>query len=88
MFDLLKKVTHTLHNLEIDYMLSGSVAIGFYTIQRTTRDIDIVIDLQEKYIPAIQQAFENEFYCYEPSIKDAFDNQSMFNMIDNETVLR
>ena len=52
---LLIGMCQNLESQDIDYMLSGSLAMGFYTIPRLTRDIDIVIQLQqkdvEKFIP-------------------------------------
>ena len=41
--DILKLVASRLNDAEIDYMLSGSVALTFYGKPRMTRDIDIVI---------------------------------------------
>jgi hypothetical protein len=43
--DILKLVTSRLNDAEIDYMLSGSVALTFYGKPRMTRDIDIVVNI-------------------------------------------
>lgn len=48
--DLLHRISQILEENGIPYMLSGSVALGLYTVARTTRDIDIVIDLKESDI--------------------------------------
>jgi hypothetical protein len=40
MLQLLEKICQILESLGIPYMLSGSVAMNFYTDPRTTRDID------------------------------------------------
>ncbi len=41
MLQLLEKICQILEMLQIPYMLSGSVAMNFYTDPRTNRDIDI-----------------------------------------------
>jgi hypothetical protein len=46
MVELFLTLCQALEDKEIDYMLSGSLAMSFYTIPRFTRDIDIVIHLQ------------------------------------------
>ena len=46
--DLLKIVTERLESAGISYMITGSVAANFYTIPRMTRDIDIIVELEQK----------------------------------------
>lgn len=85
MTELLKNIIHKLENLEIPYMLSGSLALNAYTTPRMTRDIDIVIHLQTKDISNFVQAFEQDFYCYRPGIEEEVQRKGMFNLIDNQT---
>lgn len=56
-----------------------------YTTPRMTRDIDIVIHLQNQDISKFVKAFEQDFYCYEPSIVEEVQRKGMFNLIDNQT---
>lgn len=81
-FKLLKKVATALESQQIEYMISGSVAMGFYTVARTTRDIDVVVELYEKNVDAFLSEFEN-FYHYKPSIIEEIHRQGMFNLIDH-----
>ncbi len=69
-------------------MLSGSLAMGFYTIQRTTKDIDLVIELNRGDVEKLVEAFQDSFYCYAPSIEEAIRYNSMFNFIDNDTGIK
>jgi hypothetical protein len=85
MLDFLEKVTEKIEYIELPYMLSGSLAMGFYAIQRTTRDIDLVVEMEEKHIEAIVKLFEEGYYCYQPALRDAFITNGMFNIIDNST---
>lgn len=41
MIDLLNTVIQILEKLQIQYMLSGSLAFNLYAIPRATRDIDM-----------------------------------------------
>jgi len=54
-FDLLKRITGIFKSLNIPYMLSGSMAMNFYSVTRATRDIDIVVHIQEKNIENLYQ---------------------------------
>ncbi len=44
--DLLRIVTSRLDEADIPYVLSGSLALGYYAQPRMTRDIDIVRELR------------------------------------------
>ena len=44
--ELLKKICKLLESQNIEYMLSGSLALNTYTIPRMTRDIDIIVHLK------------------------------------------
>jgi len=85
MINLLKQVITNLEGLELPYMLSGSIALNAYTTPRMTRDIDIVIHLQNQDISKFVETFEKDFYCYEPSIREEVKGKGMFNLIDNQT---
>ena len=43
-FSILKLVTERLDALGIAYMLTGSIAAGYYAQPRMTRDIDLVVE--------------------------------------------
>jgi len=52
-------------------MLSGSIALGIYTVPRMTRDIDFVIHLEAKNLDLFVDSFKKGFYCDWDGIKDA-----------------
>ncbi len=83
--NLLKSVTQTLEQQNIPYMLSGSLALALYSIPRATRDIDIVVELQEKHVPDFIEAIKEKFYFHEPTIKEEIKRQGMFNIIHFES---
>ena len=86
--DILKLVASRLNHAEIDYMLSGSAALAFYAKPRMTRDIDIVIVIPLKAVDRFVKLFEVDFYIDKDMVEDAVRNQSMFNIIHLETVIK
>ncbi len=63
--DLLKTVCTELEQKDIEYMLSGSLAMNVYTVPRMTRDIDIVINIKVSDIEKFKEIFKEGFYIYE-----------------------
>jgi hypothetical protein len=85
MLNLLKKVTVALEKENIEYMVSGSMALVTYTIPRMTRDIDIVVELKMADVDKFMAIFEHGYYAHRPAIEDAIRRQEMFNIIDFES---
>jgi hypothetical protein len=79
--DLLNTITQTLENLEVPYMLTGSLALNLYALPRSTHVIDIVVELQEKHIPHFKESIKNDFYFNELTIKNEIKKSGMFNII-------
>ncbi len=70
---------------EIPYMLSGSMAMGVYTVPRSTQDFDFIVRLDNKHVPKVLKQYSKGYYCNEDSINDAIKRKSMFNIIEHET---
>ena len=86
MEELLQFIFGELDNRGINYMLSGSVALNSYTVPRFTRDIDIVIELQETNFDSFADIFTNRAcYFHRESTQEAVFRQGMFNIIDWES---
>jgi len=60
--EVLKIVTQRLKEGDIDYMVSGSIAANYYTVPRMTRDIDIVVELEQADIDRFVSLFRRDFY--------------------------
>lgn len=67
-------------------MISGSVAMNYYTVPRMTRDIDIVIEIDN--IGRFFNTFKKEYYIDKEMIEDAIKNQYMFNIIHLKEVMK
>src|SRR5882757_946554 len=86
MLSFFQKITDVLDQYQIPYMLSGSIALGIYTVPRMTRDIDFVIHLEANNLDLFVDSFKEGFYCDRDSIKDAMVGPvKMFNIIDHES---
>ena len=85
MIDFLRGVTKQLEMLNIDYMISGSIALNIYTTPRMTRDVDVVVNLQEKDIDLFLEVFKNDFYHHKSSIIEEVRRKGMFNLIEMNT---
>ncbi len=88
MLDLLKKVCEVLETQNINYMLSGSLALNIYSLPRMTRDIDLVVRMKKEDVEAFVKAFEQDFYCYQPSIEEEISKKGMFNLIEFQTSIK
>ena len=86
--EVLKIVTGRLNKAEIPYMISGSIAANYYTIPRMTRDIDIVIELEENAIDKFVALFEDDFYINRGMIANKVSRRGMFNLIHNRYVIK
>ncbi len=86
--EVLKIVAERLEKAGISYMISGSVAANYYTIPRMTRDIDVVIELEQGDVEAFVGLFESDFYLSREVIKNEVSRRGMFNLIHNRHVIK
>ncbi|MFN0277314.1 MAG: DUF6036 family nucleotidyltransferase [Pyrinomonadaceae bacterium] len=84
MIETLRDFVKIADNLRIKYMVTGSFAMSAFGEIRTTRDVDIVVQLSEKHILPLTKAFDQPYYINESSIRRALDNRSMFNIVNSE----
>jgi hypothetical protein len=82
--DLVKRVCNSLDEKQINYMISGSIALNIFVIPRMTRDIDIVIELSESQIIEFATLFPQSYFDID-TIKSETRRQGMFNVIDHLT---
>lgn len=68
----------------ISYMVSGSIAMNVYSIPRMTRDIDIVIEIDNNRIDHFLSLFPDSYYNYY-AVKEEIKKRGFFKIIDNLT---
>ncbi|MEM1082684.1 MAG: hypothetical protein AAGI48_01060 [Verrucomicrobiota bacterium] len=81
--------TRKLEDLELRYMVSGSVAAIFYGEPRLTNDVDIILMLAARDARRIADSFPNEeFYCPPADVialELSREQRGHFNLIHHET---
>jgi Nucleotidyltransferase of unknown function (DUF6036) len=79
-----EKIVDVLDQHNIPYMLSGSIAMGLYTVPRMTRDIDFVIHLEPKNLDLFVNSFKDGYYCDKDVVRESIETPiKMFNIIDH-----
>jgi hypothetical protein len=81
--ELLAKVTATLSDAGIRYMITGSVASSLQGEPRSSHDIDLVVALNEEHAAVMLRAFPPpEYYLSERAMMSAIATRKMFNLLD------
>jgi len=86
--DVLKDVVVRLEKAGYNYMLTGSMAMNYYAEPRMTRDIDLVIALSTFDTQDLLALFDNDYYISDTAVKEAIQDQTMFNLVHLESVVK
>ena len=81
LLDVLRIVTSRLDLAGVPYMVSGSLALGYYAQPRMTRDIDVVVELDHDGIHKLVAAFASDFYFDEDAIRRAVSTRRLVNLV-------
>lgn len=87
-FDVLQDVSKKLAGLGIPYMLTGSLAMNYYSQPRMTRDIDIVIEAQPEDVNNLVSIFEPDYYVDGKAVARAIAHKRAFNIIHHEAFIK
>lgn len=74
-------VARKLHEAEARWMLTGSTAALVYGHQRTTVDIDVVIDMDTVDADALVEAFQPEFFLDRQMVVESARTGTLFNAL-------
>lgn len=77
-----------IEELDIAYMLTGSMAMMRYTVYRQTADIDIILELSFKDKDGFIKALANDYYIPVGSLSRAVEMNRMFNVVHLETAFK
>jgi len=85
--DVFEFVVRTLEELDIPYMVCGSVAAMAYGEPRLTKDMDIVLALLPDKIAGFHRRFSGAgFYCPPVEVmQEEFRRRGQFNLLHEET---
>jgi hypothetical protein len=79
--DALTQIARKLDSIDAAYMLTGSVAALFYGRERTTVDIDIVVDMQTTTPDILAQVLEPEHFLDVEMVRECLKINYMFNAL-------
>ena len=84
--DFLERIVIKLKDFGIPYMVSGSLGSSLHGEPRATNDIDLVIaPTSAKQVKTFTQSLNKDYYVSSEAAEEAFNNHSMFNVIDYQT---
>lgn len=86
--DIARDVSRKLDDEGIHYMLTGSFAMNYYAMPRLTRDIDLVIELEDKDAKRFVALFEDDYYVSRDAVLRAISTESVFNLIHNQSAIK
>lgn len=86
--DVLRDIASKFESVGLAYMLTGSLAMNYYTQPRMTRDIDVVVALEARDSDTITRLFAANYYVAREAVSDAIARQSVFNLIHQESVIK
>ena len=83
--ELLSRVTHSLDEQGIDYMVTGSFVSSIQGEPRSTHVIDLVVALTQTDADRFSEMFPDpEFYFSPHAVREAIERRRMFNLVDME----
>jgi hypothetical protein len=88
LLDVLRTVTMRLDRAGVPYMVSGSIALGYYAQPRMTRDIDLVVELDQAGVKKVVAAFAADFYCDEDAVTRAVETRRLVNLVHLESAYK
>lgn len=88
LIEVLLSVAHVLDELNIPYLVGGSVASSLQGFPRLTNDADIVADIQLNQVPKLFAALKDEFYVDEQAMRVAVIERRSFHIIHYDSVFK
>ena len=81
--EFLDRVVECLDRCGVEHMVTGSLASGYHGEPRATRDIDFVIDCDERQLSELlARVHAHGWYVSDDAAHDALRRRSMFNVIE------
>jgi hypothetical protein len=85
---VLSQVARVLAQLDITYVLVGSLASSMHGMYRSTADIDLLADIKSEQVRPLLDALENSFYVDELAVRQAIAQSRSFNAIHFDSVFK
>jgi hypothetical protein len=85
---VLLRVAELLDQIDVPYLVGGSMASSMLGEPRSTVDIDMVVLLRRADVSKLIAAFGDEFYVDEGAASAAVERRASFNAIHQPTILK
>jgi hypothetical protein len=86
--DIVRDISRKFEQAHVPYMLTGSMAMNYYAQPRMTRDIDVVIAISSDDVDRVAALFRRDYYLSEENIRQSLAQESIFNLIHQESVIK
>ena len=86
--DIVRDISRQFEQAHIPYRLTGSMAMNYYAQPRMTRDIGVVIAITPDDVDRVLALFGTDYYINEQNIRESLAQESIFNLIHNESVIK
>lgn len=84
----LQDLSSRLMHAKIAYMLTGSLAMSYYARPRMTRDIDIVVALEEAGVSGLAETLGDGYFVDADAVAEAFRSYRPCNTVHLATVVK
>jgi hypothetical protein len=81
-------VIEALNDLEVRYVIGGSLASALHGVARATMDADLVADLKPQHVRPLVEKLAGAFYVDEDAVRTAVASRRSFNAIHPPPCLR
>jgi hypothetical protein len=81
-------VIKALDQLNVPYLIGGSLASTLHGFSRTTLDSDLVADIRPEHVPILVQQLGDRYYLSDAAMYDAIRHRSSFNLIHLATMFK
>jgi hypothetical protein len=82
------QVTDALEELDVPYLVGGSMASAFHGVYRATADADIVADLRPEHVAPLVARLAPTFYIESDDLVEAIARRRSFNVIHLDTMFK
>lgn len=86
--EILLHVAGVLDELQVPYLVVGSVASSLQGFSRATADVDILADLGTEHVAPLFAALKDEYYLDDQAMRRAISLRRMFNLIHFDTLFK
>lgn len=81
-------VIEALNDLEVRYVIAGSLASALHGVARATMDADLVADLKPQHVRPLVEKLAGAFYVDEDAVRTAVASRRSFNAIHLATMFK